>query len=119
MKDGIRKVARLGTRYTMQQDFYKSKLEERGITVLIPEPDDIGIVNSVIYDELCLGILSDHSRKEFLRIMDQLAARGAEGVILGCTEIGLLVRQEDTKIPLFDTTRIHATQAALSSIGYG
>lgn len=116
VKDGIRKVALLGTRYTMQQDFYKSKLEERGITVLIPEPDDIGIVNSVIYDELCLGILSDHSRKEFLRIMDQLAARGAEGVILGCTEIGLLVRKEDTEIPLFDTTRIHATQAALSAI---
>ncbi len=114
---GISKVALLGTKYTMTQDFYKSIITENNIEVLIPNKSDIEFVNSVIYDELCLGVISDQSKKEFLRIMNSLVEQGAEGVILGCTEIGLLVKQEDTDIPLFDTTFIHATKAALYSIG--
>lgn len=116
-KNQMKRVALLGTKYTMQQDFYKSKLIDQGIEVIIPEAEDIEIVNSTIYDELCLGIISEKSKKEFLRIMEELINRGAEGVILGCTEIGLLVKQVDTRIPLFDTTYIHGTKAALYSIG--
>lgn len=112
----ITKVALLGTRYTMTQDFYKSKLIDRGIDVLIPNKDDIEIVHNVIYKELCVGTISLESKKEFLRIIDDLSERGAQGVILGCTEIGLLIKQSDTKIPLFDTTFIHASKAALLSI---
>lgn len=115
-KKDIRKVALLGTKYTMQQDFYKAKLIAANIEVLIPQEQDIEIVNTTIYEELCLGILSDSSKKEFLRIIQVLAQRGAEGIVLGCTEIGLLVKQEDTDIPLFDTTRIHGTRAALYAI---
>lgn len=112
IKKDISKVALLGTKYTMQQDFYKQKLMERGIQVLIPEEDDIDIINATIYNELCLGIQSESSKKEFLRIIDYLAEQGAQGVILGCTEIGLLVKQEDTEIKLFDTTYIHAMKAS-------
>lgn len=115
-ENGITKVALLGTKYTMIQDFYKSKLIDRGIEVLIPGDTDIEIVNSVIYDELCLGIISEKSRTECLRIVDGLAQKDAQGVILGCTEIGLLLKQSDTSIPLFDTAFIHATKAALTSI---
>ncbi len=112
----IRKVALLGTKYTMQQDFYKSKLIEAGIEVIIPEDNDIELINSTIYNELCLGIISKKSKEEFIRIIHSLADRRAEGIILGCTEIGLLVEQKDTFVPLFDTTLIHATKAALLSI---
>lgn len=112
----ITEVALLGTRYTMTQDFYKSKLIDRGIDVLIPNKDDIEIVHNVIYKELCVGTISLESKKEFLRIIDDLSEQGAQGVILGCTEIGLLIKQSDTKIPLFDTTFIHASKAALLSI---
>lgn len=112
----ITKVALLGTRYTMTQDFYKSKLIDRGIDVLIPNENDIEIVHNVIYKELCVGTISLESKKEFLRIIDDLSEQGAQGVILGCTEIGLLIKQSDTKIPLFDTTFIHASKAALLSI---
>lgn len=114
--NNIRKVALLGTRYTMQQEFYKSKLIEREIEVLIPQETDIDIVNTTIYDELCLGIQTEKSKIEFLRIMKELADRGAEGIILGCTEIGLLINQSDTNIKLFDTTYLHATKAALMSL---
>lgn len=116
-KKNIKTVALLGTKYTMQQEFYKSKLIEQGINVTIPEAGDIDLVNSVIYDELCLGLISERSKNEFLRIINSLAETGAEGVVLGCTEIGLLVKQEDTKIPLFDTTFIHAKKAAFYSLG--
>lgn len=112
----ITKVALLGTKYTMTQDFYKKKLEENGITVLIPDEKSIEIVNRVIYDELCLGMISSGSREQYLKIIDALALKGAQGVILGCTEIGLLVHQEDTSLPVFDTTQIHARKAALASI---
>lgn len=114
---GIKNVALLGTKYTMTQDFYKKKLLTRGISVLIPNEADIELINQVIYDELCLGILSDASRKQYQRIIEQMKAKGAEGVILGCTEIGLLIHQEDSALPVFDTTQIHAERAALLSIG--
>jgi aspartate racemase len=117
MKHGIKNVALLGTKYTMQQDFYKSKLMEAGLEVIIPGEADITLINNTIYQELCLGIISQKSKSEFLRIIHSLADEGAEGIILGCTEIGLLVEQQDTSVPLFDTTLIHATKAAMESIG--
>ncbi len=116
VKHDIKRVALLGTRYTMQQDFYKSKLIEAGLEVIIPGEEDITLINHTIYNELCLGIISQKSKEEFLRIIRSLADAGAEGIILGCTEIGLLVDQQDTSIPLFDTTLIHATKAAMLSI---
>lgn len=112
----IRRVGLLGTKYTMTQDFYKDVLVRAGIEVLIPEGGDIEAVNSVIYDELCLGNIREESRRRFTGIIDQLKERGAEGVILGCTEIGLLIRQDDSALPVFDTTLIHAEQAALRAI---
>lgn len=110
-----KKVALLGTKYTMEQDFYKNVIINNGIEVLIPNEEDRIIVNDTIFNELCLGIISESS-KAFLSIIDKLGKQGAEGVILGCTEIGLLIKQNDTSIPLFDTTVIHAIEAALSSI---
>lgn len=109
---GLTKVGLLGTKYTMLQDFYKDRLVRRGVEVLIPAAEDVELVNRVIFEELCLGTISDASRREFLRIIDALAAQGAQGVILGCTEIGLLVGPGDTDVPLFDTTVIHGTRAA-------
>ncbi|AJP11998.1 TPA: aspartate/glutamate racemase family protein [Clostridioides difficile] len=112
----IKKVALLGTKYTMEQDFYKNVIINNGIEVLIPNEEDRIIVNDTIFNELCLGIISESSKKAFLSIIDKLGKQGAEAVILGCTEIGLLIKQNDTSIPLFDTTVIHAIEAALSSI---
>lgn len=112
----ITTVALLGTKYTMTQDFYKEKLENAGITVLIPDEQEIEVVNSIIYDELCLGSILETSKERYLQIIDGLKNRGAQGVILGCTEIGLLIRQEDTDLPVFDTTRIHAVKAAKLSL---
>lgn len=108
----ISDVALLGTKYTMTEDFYKSKLIKRGLNVIIPEPSDIETINSIIFNELCLGIIKEDSRLEFKRIIEKLEKKGAKGVILGCTEIGSLVREEDSSLPLFDTTVIHATKAA-------
>ena len=116
LKRSIKKVALLGTKYTMEQDFYKDRIIEKGIEVLIPDDADRILVNQTIYEELCLGVISPVSKKTFLEIIDKLAAQGAEGVILGCTEIGLLVNQQDTEVPLFDTTFIHAISAALYAI---
>ena len=116
VSSNIKRVALLGTKYTMQQDFYKSKLMEADLKVMIPEENDSDLINTTIYDELCLGIISKKSKDEFLRIIHSMAHSGAEGIILGCTEIGLLVEQQDTSIPLFDTTLIHATKAALFAI---
>ncbi len=116
LKSGIRKVGLLGTKYTMEQAFYKSRLAARGIDVLIPDEDGRQMVNNVIYDELCRGILNPVSKAEYLRVIDELCARGAEGIILGCTEIGLLIQQPDTTVALFDTAQIHAARAALYAI---
>jgi aspartate racemase len=118
IENNIYKVALLGTKYTMTQDFYKDKLIEKGIEVLIPNDSDVEIVNNIIYDELCLGIISEKSKSEYIRIIDKLKEDGAQGVILGCTEIGLLIGQENTILPVFDTTQIHATKAAMIAIEY-
>ena len=115
-KQQISKVALLGTKYTMTQAFYKDKLLQAGMEVLIPEQDDIEVVNDVIYEELCLGKINPEYKRQYLRIVDELAHRGAEGIILGCTEIGLLIKQEDTSLPVFDTTLIHARKAALMAM---
>jgi len=109
---GITRVALLGTKYTMTQDFYRNKLTERGIDILIPEGDDIELVNRVIFDELCLGVVKSESKKEYLRVIDTLRQRGAQAILLGCTELGLIVSQSDVALPLFDTTLIHAKKAA-------
>ena len=96
----------------MKEDFYKSKLIDRGFEVLIPEEDDISVVNRVIFEELCVGNIKEGSRREFVRVIGEMAGRGAEAVILGCPEIGLLVHAEDSPIPIYDTTEIHALSAA-------
>ncbi len=112
----IRKVGLLGTKYTMTQDFYKDRLIKRGLDVLVPPEEDIEVVNNVIYEELCLGIVKDASRKQFQCMIDDLKNNGAEGVILGCTEIGLLIAAADSSLPVFDTTQIHADTAAAKAM---
>ncbi len=105
-------VGLLGTKFTMEQDFYRGRLSEKfGLKVLIPADDERAIVHSVIYDELCLGQTKESSRTEYIRIIDNLVSRGAQGIILGCTEIPLLVKQKDVGVPIFDTTTIHAKHA--------
>ena len=114
---GIERVGLLGTRYTMEQDFYRGRLEGRhGLDVLTPPPDARDLVHRVIYGELCLGRIEHDSRAAFGRVVDELVSRGAEGVILGCTEIGLLLRAGDATVPLFDTAAIHAEAAALAAL---
>ena len=111
-EDNINCIGLLGTRFTMEQDFYKSRITEKfGIEVLVPEPDERILLHAVIYDELCLGKIKDTSRAYYLEIIEKLSARGAEAIILGCTEIALLVKQAHTSVPLYDTTTIHASQA--------
>jgi aspartate racemase len=109
---GITTVGLLGTRYTMEQDFYRGILIERGLEVLVPPAEERQVVHGVIYNELCLGQVKPVSREKFQRIMQGLVERGAQGMILGCTEISLLVQPEDAAVPVFDTTYIHAVQAA-------
>ncbi|HSW75192.1 MAG TPA: aspartate/glutamate racemase family protein [Candidatus Saccharimonadales bacterium] len=113
---GIKKIGLLGTKFTMEQDFYKGWLQNAGLEVVVPNEADRQIVHSVIYDELCQGVVKDTSRQEYSRIIDGLKAEGAEGVILGCTEITMLVKQKDSSLPVFDTTRIHAEVAAEQAI---
>lgn len=110
--DGIKTVGLLGTAFTMEEDFYKGRLSgSYGLNVLVPNEKDRQIVHNIIYQQLCLGKIQADSKTEYLRIIDTLANQGAEAVILGCTEIGLLVSQSDTKVKLFDTTAIHAKKA--------
>ncbi|CAM3754574.1 aspartate/glutamate racemase family protein [Xenorhabdus thuongxuanensis] len=110
--DGIKKVGLLGTRFTMEEDFYKSRLVNKfGIEVIVPDEKQRNLVHRVIYDELCVGEILPNSRQRYLNIIQDLYSKGAEAVILGCTEIGLLVSQFDTNIPLYDTTAIHAEKA--------
>ncbi|MBB5912998.1 aspartate racemase [Nocardia transvalensis] len=104
-------VALLGTRYTMEQKFYRSRLEQKGLDVLIPDEHERAIVHDIIYNELCLGKVLDHSRAVYLDIVRSLADRGAEGVILGCTEIGLLLNEDNCPLPVFDTTLLHVETA--------
>lgn len=111
---GLQRVALLGTRFTMEQPFYRERLAGgAGVQVLVPGPDDRDRVHRIIYQELCHGELHDSSRREFQGVMARLVEAGAQGVILGCTEIGLLVGTEDAPVPLFDTAALHARHAAL------
>lgn len=114
---GTTTVGLLGTAFTMEQDFYRDGLSAHGLQVIIPDREDRAVIHRVIYDELCLGIVSEESRKEYQRIIAELASRGAEGVILGCTEIELLIAQEDSSIPVFATTAIHARAAVDAALG--
>lgn len=109
---GVSRVGLLGTRYTMEQDFYKERLIRRGMDVLVPDTEDRDRLNTIIFDELCVGIIKPESKMFVLDTVDKLSAAGVEGVILGCTEIGLLLQQEDTGCPLFDTALIHAGRTA-------
>ena len=114
--DRVSSVGLLGTRFTMEQEFYKDCLAAHGLNVIVPSRSDRDLVHRVIYDELCLGQIDERSRSEFLRIIDELAESGAQGVIQGCTEIGLLVNHDHTDVALYDTTRIHAERAVASAI---
>ncbi len=112
LSNKISTVGLLGTAFTMEEDFYRQRLKSKyGLDVLIPQKDDRQLVNKVVFTELCCGKILDGSRKEYIRIINELAEQGAEAIILGCTEIGLLVKQEDVEIQLFDTTPIHAAKA--------
>jgi len=108
----IKKVGLLGTKYTMEQDFYIDRLKSKGIEVIVPDAEERQIIHSVIYEELSMGIIDPNSKQNYISIIESLSKRGAQGIILGCTEIGLLIKQDDTSIPLFDTARIHAMKSA-------
>lgn len=111
-QDGITKVGLLGTRFTMEQDFYKNRLiNDFSIDVLVPDEVQRNVVHTIIYDELCQGVVNDRSRSLYTEIIESLSLRGAQAVILGCTEIALLIQQQHTDVPLYDTTRIHANAA--------
>lgn len=108
---GVRRVGLLGTAFTMEQDFYRDRLAGHGLDVLVPEAQDRALVHRVIYEELCLGIVREESRAAYAEVIGKLAARGAEGIILGCTEIELLIGPEHSPVPVFATTRLHAEAA--------
>ncbi len=113
-ESGIHRIGLLGTKFTMEQPFYRDRLSSmHGLNVLIPDEHQREAIHRIIYEELCVGHIKNESRTEFAEIIEDLADRGAEGTILGCTEISLLVKQEDSPVPLFDTTAIHARRAAL------
>lgn len=110
--DGISKVGLLGTAFTMEEDFYKNRITDNfGIDVITPNKEDIKIIHKIIYEELCLGVIKEDSRKEYLRIIEDLNSKGAQGIILGCTEICMLIKDEHTNTKLYDTTTIHANEA--------
>ncbi len=111
VNDGITKVGLLGTRFTMEQDFYKGRLTEKfAIDVIVPDADEQSVVHNIIYNELCQGIIKAESKSKYIEIINKLYQQGAQAVILGCTEIALLVQQNDTHVPLYDTTAIHAAE---------
>ena len=110
-KQHLKKIALLGTKYTMQLDFYKDKLAVQGITTVIPGEEEIEFINTAIYTEMGKGIFLPATKEKFLDIINKLTKQGAEGIILGCTEIPLLIKQEDCPVPVFDTTKIHSTAA--------
>jgi aspartate racemase len=110
LSDAIKNIGLLGTKYTMEQDFYKGELEQAGLNVVVPNEEDRNVVNDIIFQELCLGVIKTESAKKYQEIISQLKDAGAEGVILGCTEIGMLVKE--SVLPLYDTTEIHVKAAA-------
>ncbi len=112
MSTGLKKVGLLGTKFTMEQDFYKGRLSDRfGVEVIIPGEEEREIIHQVIYNELCLGKINQISKNRFIEIINNLVDLGAEGIVLGCTEIPLLVKQEDIRVPVYNTTEIHAKAA--------
>lgn len=116
--DGISKVGLLGTRFTMEQGFYKQRITDKfDIDVIVPNGDEQTMIHDIIYHELCLGVIEDDSRHQYLEVINALHQQGAEAIILGCTEIALLVQQEDTNVPLYDTTAIHAEAAVVLAFG--
>jgi aspartate racemase len=116
---GLSRVGLLGTRFTMEQDFYRNRLSfPHGVDVLVPEAADRNVVHRVIYEELCLGAIREESRENYRRIINGLVARGAQGIILGCTEIGLLIGHDDVDVALFDTTEIHARSAVKFALAH-
>ncbi|HET8560018.1 MAG TPA: aspartate/glutamate racemase family protein [Marmoricola sp.] len=115
-RSGLETVGLLGTAFTMEQSFYRDRLASYGLSVLVPPDRDRALVHRVIYEELCLGLVRDESRRAYLEVIDRLRAAGAQGVVLGCTEIELLIRAGDTDLPVFPTTRIHV-EAVLDRIG--
>ncbi len=115
-ESGIKNIGLLGTKYTMKEDFYKNILIDKGLNVIIPEDDEVEFINNVIFNELCKGDIKAESKRKFLEIVDGLKLRGAEGIILGCTEIVMLISQKDIDIKVFDTTQIHAETAAELSL---
>lgn len=112
----IKKVGLLGTKYTMTQEFYKEVLVKHGVDVVVPDEMAIETINQIIYDELCVGVMRQSSKRVFLRAMEWLRSRGAQGIILGCTELGLLIHPEDIDLPIFDTALIHARSAAYAAM---
>ncbi|MDT0416953.1 aspartate/glutamate racemase family protein [Streptomyces sp. DSM 41982] len=116
---GLRRVGLLGTAFTMEQDFYRDRVAGHGLEVLVPGADDRALVHRVIYEELCLGIIREESRAAYGEVIGRLVAAGAEGVILGCTEIELLVSAEHSPVPVFPTTRLHAAAAVTEAFAHG
>jgi aspartate racemase len=114
--EGINRVGLLGTAFTMEQSFYKDRLAAHGLEVIIPSSEDRAVVHSTIYEELCLGVVREESRERHRAIIDRLVAAGAQGVVLGCTELELLVRADDASVPVFPTTRLHATAAVKKAL---
>ncbi|CAH0119672.1 L-aspartate/glutamate-specific racemase [Paenibacillus sp. CECT 9249] len=118
VSDHIKKVALLGTAFTMEEPFYKGRLVDRfGLEVVVPDEADRVVIHDIIYNELCLGIINEHSKKRYLDIIDSLIRKGAEAVILGCTEIAMLISKDDCNIPIYDTTRLHAEAAVDYALG--
>ena len=113
----MKKIGLLGTKYTMTQEFYKDVLVAHGVDVVVPDEMAIETINQIIYDELCVGVMRQSSKRVFLRAMEWLRSRGAQGIILGCTELGLLIHPEDIDLPIFDTALIHAKCAAYVAMG--
>ena len=113
---GVETVGLLGTAFTMEQDFYRDRLAGHGLRVLVPEADDRAVVHRVIYEELCLGVVREESREAYRQVIGRLVEAGAQGVVLGCTEIELLVGQDDSPVPVFPTTRLHVEAAVTAAL---
>jgi aspartate racemase len=116
---GLEAVGLLGTAFTMSQDFYRGRLESHGLRVLVPDEDDQALVHRVIYEELCRGVVLEESRRAYVEVIERLVSRGAQGVILGCTEIELLIRPDDLAVPSFPTTSIHVVAAVNAALDEG
>ncbi len=115
-REGLKTISLLGTKYVMEGDFYQKKLHEHGLKTLVPEKDDREIIHEIIYEELCRGKVKKSSRKELIKIIERLEEKGSEGIILGCTELPLLIKEKDVMAPIFNSTKIHSLAAVDSSL---